>query len=291
MMTYPKPFDVPEDKLCPRTPFEEYDPPEFTDPIVIENGKLEGSVRWADTEDVPSDIIWNRQTFYGMKDKQSCGSTLKEAKVEVKILSKSPLHYITLPINPWKRTGICGRGLLGKWGPNHAADPIVVRLNTITLELEFVGIKRKDTGQWAIPGGMVDHGELVSSTLKREFYEETSMKTSSTYLDQIFLNPITLFKGYSDDYRNTDNAWIETTCCLFFPNDNCKHLKLCADGTEVSDVQWISFAEIHSLDLFASHKSLLHRALHVSQNILALRDRDCMTLGSHKRSRDGSYIS
>ena len=26
------------------------------------------------------------------------------------------------------RTGMVGRGLLGKWGPNHAVDPIVTRL-------------------------------------------------------------------------------------------------------------------------------------------------------------------
>lgn len=31
------------------------------------------------------------------------------------------------PINPIGRTGIRGRGLLGRWGPNHAADPIVTR--------------------------------------------------------------------------------------------------------------------------------------------------------------------
>lgn len=29
------------------------------------------------------------------------------------------------PINPFGRTGLRGRGLLGRWGPNHAADPIV----------------------------------------------------------------------------------------------------------------------------------------------------------------------
>jgi hypothetical protein len=40
-------------------------------------------------------------------------------------------------------------------------------------QLEFVAIKRKDTGDWAIPGGMVDPGESVSLTLKREFGEET----------------------------------------------------------------------------------------------------------------------
>ena len=55
-----------------------------------------------------------------------------------------------------------GRGLLGKWGPNHAADPIVTRWKTdsngerVMVDgkpcLEFVAIKRKDTGEWALPG-------------------------------------------------------------------------------------------------------------------------------------------
>ena len=31
------------------------------------------------------------------------------------------------PLNPVGRTGLAGRGILGKWGPNHAADPIVTR--------------------------------------------------------------------------------------------------------------------------------------------------------------------
>lgn len=31
------------------------------------------------------------------------------------------------PLNPIGRTGIIGRGLLGRWGCNHAADPIVSR--------------------------------------------------------------------------------------------------------------------------------------------------------------------
>lgn len=31
------------------------------------------------------------------------------------------------PHNPNGRTGLRGRGLLGRWGPNHAADPIITR--------------------------------------------------------------------------------------------------------------------------------------------------------------------
>ena len=40
------------------------------------------------------------------------------------------LHCFMLCVvcrNPVGRTGIRGRGCLGRWGPNHAADPIVTR--------------------------------------------------------------------------------------------------------------------------------------------------------------------
>ena len=76
------------------------------------------------------------------------------------------------PVNPVGRTGLAGRGLLGKWGPNHAADPIVTRFHPETGVLQVVAIQRKDTLQWALPGGMVDPGEAVSLTVRREFEEE-----------------------------------------------------------------------------------------------------------------------
>ena len=77
-------------------------------------------------------------------------------------IQEGVVHCSVLPRNPIGRTGMVGRGLLGKWGPNHAADPIVTRWkrdsagNKIFTNgkplLEFVAIKRKDTGEWAIPG-------------------------------------------------------------------------------------------------------------------------------------------
>ena len=38
-----------------------------------------------------------------------------------------------LPQNPVGRTGMKSRGTLGKWGPNHAADPIVTRSDTVCV--------------------------------------------------------------------------------------------------------------------------------------------------------------
>lgn len=46
--------------------------------------------------------------------------------------------------------------------------------------LQFVAIKRGDTGEWALPGGMVDPGESVSSTAVREFQEEAMNSLAKT---------------------------------------------------------------------------------------------------------------
>ena len=44
------------------------------------------------------------------------------------LLTLANLIYIYIfPRNPIGRTGMIGRGLLGRWGPNHAADPVVTR--------------------------------------------------------------------------------------------------------------------------------------------------------------------
>jgi ADP-ribose pyrophosphatase len=95
---------------------------------------------------------------------------------------------VLVPRNPVGRTGLCGRGHLGRWGPNHAADSIVTTWkrdeqgnivsdpNTRRPILRFVSIQRKDTGEWAIPGGMRDPGEIITKTLIREFAEEALNK-------------------------------------------------------------------------------------------------------------------
>lgn len=45
----------------------------------------------------------------------------------------------------------------------------------------MVAIQRHDNKMWAIPGGMVDPGEKVTTTLKREFMEE-ALDSSSKYV-------------------------------------------------------------------------------------------------------------
>jgi len=83
-----------------------------------------------------------------------------------------PVGY---PVNPRHCTGVIGRGGLGKWGPNFAADAMLFRRNPKDMALEVLLIKRADSGDWALPGGMVDSHEYANpiQTAARELIEET----------------------------------------------------------------------------------------------------------------------
>lgn len=109
------------------------------------------------------------------------------------------------PLNPTGRTGRSGRNL-GRWGENPAADPIVVAGHGTSRRVLL--IKRSDTGLWAIPGGMVDPGETAPAALVRELREETGV-------DLVHLTPQVIHRGYVEDRRNTDHAWVCTTAALY----------------------------------------------------------------------------
>ena len=48
------------------------------------------------------------------------------------------------PLNPLGRTGLGGRGLLGRWGRNEAADALLTRLQPETGRLQVLIIERRD---------------------------------------------------------------------------------------------------------------------------------------------------
>jgi ADP-ribose pyrophosphatase len=175
------------------------------------------------------------------------------------------------PLNPRGRTGMTNRGLLGRWGPNHAADPIVTRWAEGGAPggkrvLEFVAIRRNDGGGWAIPGGMVEPGDTVSATLKKEFGEEalnsmTKDKNATAAMeaavDELFKDGRVVYKGYVDDPRNTDNAWMETCAYHFHAEDragepNPLHKLTLAAGDDAGAVAWTAITA--DLKLYASHK-------------------------------------
>ncbi|XP_019408355.1 PREDICTED: ADP-ribose pyrophosphatase, mitochondrial isoform X3 [Crocodylus porosus] len=248
----------------------------------------------------------NMSSYYDSKEKSHHskaltspypGSSVERSKVPsdkvdwlVEWKDYSPVEYTAASIlagpkwadpqirNPVGRTGLVGRGLLGRWGPNHAADPIITRwkrdkssskiAHTVSGKniLQFVAIKRKDCGEWAIPGGMVDPGEKISATLKREFGEEAlnslqksaaEIKELEKQLDKLFNQEhLVVYKGYVDDPRNTDNAWLETEAVNYHDEsgETMDNLPLEA-GDDAGKVKWVDISE--KLKLYANHSHFI----------------------------------
>ncbi|XP_021185470.3 ADP-ribose pyrophosphatase, mitochondrial [Helicoverpa armigera] len=181
------------------------------------------------------------------------------------------------PLNPIGRTGIIGRGVLGRWGPNHAADPVVTRWKRnengeIVRDktsnkpiLQCVIVKRRDTGEWALPGGMVDPGEKVSATAVREFQEEAmnslvlaedQKKAWFRRFEKFFEEGNVIYQGYIDDHRNTDNAWMESVAYSFHDNSGSTVGALTLQaGDDAVGVQWVDITP--EMTLYASHKQVV----------------------------------
>ncbi|CAF2120757.1 unnamed protein product [Rotaria magnacalcarata] len=189
---------VPDEKVSWNIYWPDYKPTEYTAKKVLKNPP------WADDSDTTKIKHYNE-----LDEKIDRRSFMGKYDID---------QQTNRPRNPKGRTGLSGRGLLGRWGPNHAGDPIVTRWskdqqdNNKNKALEIILISRRDTGALALPGGMVDPGEYTLETVKREFIEEAmnANPDATKQIEELFKKTITIYKGYIDDPRNTDNAWMES---------------------------------------------------------------------------------
>ena len=118
----------------------------------------------------------------------------------------------------------------------------------------MLAIQRRDNGQWAIPGGMVDAGEEISRTLTRELTEETGVSLDMS-------RGRLIYRGYVDDPRNTDNAWIETTVRhLHLDTAEAATLEPQA-GSDARTVNWLPLTERSLQKLYAGHGYFVVSAL------------------------------
>uniref|UniRef100_A0A8C2XWA3 Nudix hydrolase domain-containing protein n=1 Tax=Capra hircus TaxID=9925 RepID=A0A8C2XWA3_CAPHI len=235
---------VPNDKVGWLVEWHDYNPVEYTAVSVL------AGPQWADPQ-------INESNF-------SPKFNEKDGQVERK--SQNGLYEVEngRPRNPAGRTGLVGRGLLGRWGPNHAADPIITRWkrdrsgNKITHPisgkniLQFVAIKRKDCGEWAIPGGMVDPGEKISATLKREFGEEAlnSLQKSSAEKRELQEKLHKLFTLLFYYYK-----------CNHYKGYVCEIMDNLAleAGDDAGKVKWMDISDKLKLYLYASHVQFIKR--------------------------------
>jgi len=108
-------------------PEPSYKPPEFTHKSVLENDRSIKPGGWADPVDLAPSLVAEIKA-------RPCNSVDEGGKV--------PFGVDGRPRNPVGRTGMTGRGLLGKWGPNYAADPLVTRFGEGTLQMVAIQVHR-----------------------------------------------------------------------------------------------------------------------------------------------------
>ena len=168
-----------------------YNPQEFTDDSVLTQGVAQG---WADPptpQEVPD--LMQRETYEGKICFDGAG----------------------VPLNPRGRTGLRGRGLLGKWGPNHAAGPIVTRYHPQMGRMQVVAVRREDTGQFAVPGGMTKSpGEKWNPTMLSALQtEDLGQENDNISLEQQHMNNLLIDllqgKGSTVVYRGCESSLFE----------------------------------------------------------------------------------
>jgi ADP-ribose pyrophosphatase len=149
------------------------------------------------------------------------------------------------------RTGVHGRGALFRWGPNHEIRVMVSRWRKHAQKkyihvdgrrmLEFLACKDPLYGEWKLPGGKIlghispyaivcssftqlifeqvdfEYKEIESEEQMKNFFKNfANVNESSAFTAKM------IYKGYIDDPRNTDNAWVEAEIWNFHYGDQDK---------------------------------------------------------------------
>lgn len=123
-------------------------------------------------------------------------------------------------------------------GANQAADAVVVN----TANRRILLVLRKDTREWALPGGFVDKDEQAMDAARREVAEETSITLKG--------DARRIYAGKVEDPRNSNTAWIETSAFVF-PTLSLEQ------PTASDDAQEAAWKDIHDLPpLYGSHRML-----------------------------------
>ena len=216
-----------------------YKPPFYEAPVLKRNDRTVVSGGWADPAEVSRDefFLWSRTGYMRSYE--------------------GPIYHdpeTGRPLNTLWRTGIEGRGLLGKWGPNHAADAILTRISPKSGLLEVLIIQR-ECGAWAIPGGMVDAGETPLETACREIAEEACVSPDSS-------EHALVYQGIGDGPRVTDNAWIETSAFHFHLSPISVAASTQPRGeSDALDAKWSTITPDLIRMMYANHGELLAMAL------------------------------
>ncbi|XP_040534987.1 transient receptor potential cation channel subfamily M member 2 isoform X1 [Gallus gallus] len=240
-------FPVPDEKVPWEVDFQLYDPPAYS------ADHRDTAVQDPFSPSLESLLKINYNAMDGLIDRQSFHG----------------LYAVQdgLPLNPMGRTGLRGRGRLHCFGPNHALHPVVTRWRrnldgsiirkSLKKMLEVLVAQYPVSDVWALPGGSLEPGETLPLKLKwilrREFWPQ---------FQNLLKQGTEIHKGYLDDPRNTDNAWVETVAIsVHFDNQNDVEMKRLNSFLQGCDPELCIRWQVldRRIPLHANHKQLLQK--------------------------------
>ncbi|HYC34238.1 MAG TPA: NUDIX domain-containing protein [Candidatus Paceibacterota bacterium] len=116
----------------------------------------------------------------------------------------------------------------------HRSFGIVAYKNTPKRETEFLLVKNKSGDHWGFPKGTPDEGEAPEMTARREFEEETGIKSPKDLLDLSFTEEYT-FRGYDGKMIDKINT--------YFVGQIKKEEKIGKQFDDIEESRWLSFDE------------------------------------------------
>jgi ADP-ribose pyrophosphatase len=206
----------------------DYAPPYYVDEAVLAADATSQGGGWADPEDV-----------------SKLGDSLTE---------RAKAHDDSgRPLNPRGRTGIAGRGLLGRWGPNEAIAALVTRENIDSGGTEVLLGRKVGQHSLSVPKGFRLAGEEMDSALLRVLEEDSGWRPSSVGGEVVL-------KGYSYDPRQTDHAWVELEA-RHIQVDGPDAPALFRPGQQFEDMAWVPMNEESLGKLVPAHAPILQAAM------------------------------
>jgi ADP-ribose pyrophosphatase len=185
---------------------ERYEPPYYVAPQVLAAGDAEGDASWAHPEDVD----------------KAAGLVITGKSKKVDDLGR--------PLNPRGRTGMSGRGLLGRWGANPAVAAVIVRNRAEGDGFEFLVGKQTAQLGASLPRDLLKIAELPEDGLRRVLENKAGIGLEDLGAQKIF-------DDFYYDYRQTDHAWIELQAWLVGPDDRLTNITTGATD-EFDETDW-----------------------------------------------------
>lgn len=203
---YPERQRIPIDEAPWAVPCADYDPPYYVSAPVLASDRSRGAGGWADPEDVTT-----------MRDE----------------LEQRPAEHrdaMGRPLNPRGRTGIAGRGSLGRWGANRSVSVVPVRRNPASGGLDVLLGAGGGAGPLQVSKGFLQEGEAPEDAVRRIIDLETGWACPAQLESSVF-------EGYIYDPRQTDHAWIET-CAFLLEVEPTQRVDDDRPGSPFAELGW-----------------------------------------------------